>query len=88
MSGGNSVSETALAIELALSGAGIAYCLEDRVCGYIRDGSLRIVLPEWAPIEEPMYLYYPGHRRVPQGLKELIEVLREGIENEKRMVSE
>lgn len=77
------VSETALAIELALAGAGIAYCLEDRVRDHIRDGSLRIVLPEWAPIEEPMYLYYPGHRQVPQGLKELIEVLREGIENEK-----
>jgi DNA-binding transcriptional LysR family regulator len=82
------VSETALAIELALSGAGIAYCLEDRVRDHIRDGSLRIVLPEWAPVEEPMYLYYPGHRRVPQGLKELIEVLREEIENEKRIAAE
>ena len=74
------MSETALAIELALSGVGIAYCLEDRVSDYIRDGRLRIVLPEWAPLEEPMYLYYPGHRQVPQGLKELIETLREEIE--------
>jgi len=32
-----------------------------------------------------MYLYYPGHRRVPQGLKELIAVLREEIKNEKRV---
>ncbi|WP_264651495.1 LysR substrate-binding domain-containing protein [Candidatus Symbiopectobacterium sp. NZEC151] len=73
------VSETALAIELALSGVGIAYCLKDRVRDYIRDGSLRVVLPEWSPIEPPMYLYYPGHRRLPQGLKELIEVLHEEI---------
>ena len=79
------VSETALAIELALSGAGIAYCLEDRVRDHIRDGSLRIVLPEWAPIEDPMYIYYPGHRQVPQGLKELIEVLKEGIETDKEI---
>lgn len=79
------VSETALAIELALSGSGIAYCLEDRVRDYIRDGSLRIVLPEWAPVEQPMNLYYPGHRRVPQGLKELIEVLREGIESDRKI---
>ncbi len=79
------VSETALAIELALSGAGIAYCLEDRVRDHIRDGSLRIVLPEWGPLEEPMYLYYPGHRRFPQGLKELIEVLREEIEADNRI---
>ncbi|WP_434669106.1 LysR family transcriptional regulator [Klebsiella sp. B345] len=76
------VSETALAIELALSDAGIAYCLEDRVRDYLRDGSLQIVLPEWAPVEQPMYLYYPGHRRVPQGLKELIEVLKEEIDSE------
>lgn len=78
------VSETALAIELALAGVGIAYCLEDRVSGYIRDGSLRVVLPDWAPTEPAMHLYYPGHRRVPQGLKELIEVLREEIALEKR----
>jgi hypothetical protein len=31
-----------------------------------------------------MYLYYPGHRRVPQGLKELIEVLREEIKMKKQ----
>lgn len=74
------VSETALAIEMALAGVGIAYCLEDRVRDDIREGRLRIVLPEWAPLEEPMYLYYPGHRQVPQGLKELIEILREEIE--------
>lgn len=74
------VSETALAIEMALAGAGIAYCLEDRVRDDIREGRLRVVLPEWAPLEEPMYLYYPGHRQVPQGLKELIEILREEIE--------
>ena len=35
-----------------------------------------------------MYLYYPGHRRVPQGLKELIEVFREEIESDKRISQE
>ncbi|MES5360704.1 hypothetical protein ABVL69_25675, partial [Klebsiella pneumoniae] len=38
--------------------------------------TLTIVLPDWSPIEPAMHLYYPGHRQVPQGLKELIEVLR------------
>lgn len=78
------VSETALAIELALAGAGIAYCLEQRVNTHLRDGSLRVVLPDWSPTEPAIYLYYPGHRRVPQGLRELIDVLREGIEQEQR----
>lgn len=82
------VSETALAIELALSGAGIAYCLEERVRRYLYDGSLRAVLPDWAPVEDPMYLYYPGHRQVPQGLKELIEVLREEIDTDNSIYPE
>lgn len=78
------VSETTLAIELALAGTGITYCLENRVSQHIRDGRLIIVLPDWAPIEPAMHLYYPGHRRIPQGLRELIDVLREEIELEKR----
>lgn len=76
------VSETALAIELALAGAGIAYCLEDRVATYLKSGSLRVILPEWSPVEPAMQLYYPGHRRIPQGLPELINLLREEIEAE------
>ncbi|WP_158443032.1 hypothetical protein [Klebsiella sp. RIT-PI-d] len=35
-----------LTIDLYLSDAGIAYCLEDRACDYFRDSSLRIVLEE------------------------------------------
>lgn len=35
-----------VAIELALSGVDIAYCLEDRVRNYFRDSKLRIVLEE------------------------------------------
>lgn len=78
------VSETALAIELALAGTGIAYCLEKRVSRFLQEGSLRTVLPDWAPTEPAMHLYYPGHRRIPQGLRELIDVLKEEIEAEAR----
>lgn len=73
------VSETTLAIELALAGTGIAYCLENRVSQHIREGNLRVILPDWSPVEPAMYLYYPGHRRIPQGLRELIDVLREEL---------
>ena len=52
------------------------YCLEERIAEHIKTGELHIVLPDWSPIEPAMHLYYPGHRQVPQGLKELIEVLR------------
>ncbi|GKW33298.1 LysR family transcriptional regulator [Pectobacterium versatile] len=73
------VGETIMGVELALAGAGITYCLEKRVENYLRSGELRVVLPDWSPVEPAMYLYYPGYRTVPQGLRELIEVLREGM---------
>ena len=73
------VSDTTLALDLALAGSGIAYCLENRVTAQLQGGALRVVLPDWSPVEPAMYLYYPGHRRVPQGLRELIALLREEI---------
>lgn len=73
------VGETTMGLELALAGAGITYCLEKRVEPWLRSGELRVVLAEWAPMEPAMYLYYPGNRTVPSGLRELIEVFREGM---------
>nr|WP_318382397.1 LysR family transcriptional regulator [uncultured Enterobacter sp.] len=76
------VNETTLAVELAMADVGITYCLERRVRDALRDGKLQVVLPDWSPVEPAMHLYYPGHRSVPQGLKELIAVLRREIESE------
>lgn len=73
------VNETTLGVALALAGSGITYCLENRVAGYLRDGRLRVVLADWSPVEPAMQIYYPGHRRVPQGLRELIDLLKEEI---------
>lgn len=70
------VNETAIGIDMALAGRGIMYCLEDRIGHYLDNGSLQIVLPDWAPIEQPFYLYYPGRRQMAPGLKEFIGILR------------
>lgn len=72
------VNDTALVLDLARAGVGIGYCLEERAAPFLESGELRVVLPDWAPVEPPMYLYYPGHRQVPPGLHELIEVIRQG----------
>lgn len=72
------VGETTMGIELALAGVGITYCLEKRVAAWLRSGELCVVLPDWSPEEPAMYLYYPGYHTVPPGLRELIEVFREG----------
>ncbi|TMP20426.1 LysR family transcriptional regulator [Pseudoalteromonas sp. S2721] len=70
------VNETAIGIDIALAGRGVMYCLEERIKPYLENGSLQVVLPDWAPIEEPFYIYYSGRRQMPPGLKELIEILR------------
>lgn len=71
------VGDTVMGIELALADAGITYCPQQRVESYLQSGALRVVLPDWAPVAPAMYLYYPGNRTVPTGLRELIAVLRE-----------
>ena len=73
------VGDTVMGIELALADVGITYCPEKRVERYLRSGELRVVLAEWSPVEPAMYLYYPGYRTVPQGLRELCDVFREGM---------
>lgn len=71
------VNETTMGIELALADVGITYCLEERVAEHIRRGELTVVLPDWSPVEPALHLYYPGHRQIPQGLREFIDVLKE-----------
>lgn len=73
------VGDTVTGIDLALADVGITYCLEKRVEHYLRSGELQVVLPEWSPIEPAMYLYYPGNRTTPSGLREFINVLREEL---------
>ena len=73
------VNDTNLVLDFARAGVGIGYCLEARAAQYLQTGELRQVLPDWAPTEPPMYLYYPGHRSIPPGLHELIEVIREEL---------
>jgi DNA-binding transcriptional LysR family regulator len=34
------------------------------------------VLEDWSPSFEGFYVYYPGHRQVPAGLRAFIDMLR------------
>lgn len=70
------VNETDIALDAAIDGLGLAYCLEIRVAQQIADGRLVEVLPSWATTSEPMVMYYPSRRQVPPGLRQLIEVIR------------
>lgn len=70
------VNETTIAIDMAVAGAGIIYCLEERVREHLQRGELQQVLPQWAPLGEAFHLYYPSRRQMPPGLRELIDMLR------------
>lgn len=60
----------------AADGQGIAYVPDIVVADLIVAGRLVTVLSDWCPPLPGLFLYYPGHRQVPTGLRALIDVLR------------
>lgn len=60
----------------ALSGMGIAFVPEIMAAPYLGSGLLRSLLEEWCPPYPGIYLYYPGRRLLPPGLRAFIDVLK------------
>jgi DNA-binding transcriptional LysR family regulator len=71
------VSESALAMDIALGGGGIAYCLRNRIAPLIDAGRLREVLPTWSSMGEAFHIYYPSRRQQPEALRTLITMLKQ-----------
>jgi DNA-binding transcriptional LysR family regulator len=66
-----------LMAEAAADGLGIAY-VPDRVAQpYLDDRRLIAVLEDWCPVIPGLFLYYPGHRQVPAGLRAFVAMLKE-----------
>jgi DNA-binding transcriptional LysR family regulator len=68
-----------LMTEAAVDGLGIAYVPERSARPDLNDERLVMVLSDWCPSIPGLFLYYPGRRHVPAGLRAFIEVLREAI---------
>ncbi|CAK11818.1 LysR family transcriptional regulator [Rhizobium johnstonii] len=68
--------ETDLAINAALEGAGLCYCLERLASPYVSAGRLEVVLPKWASIGPPFSMYYSSRRQLPFGVDALIKIVR------------
>ncbi len=66
-----------LMAEAAAAGLGIAYVSERTARPWIERGALVTVLDEWCPSIPGLFLYYPGHRHVPSGLRAFIDIMRE-----------
>lgn len=68
---------SALTIEAALNGVGLAYVGAWAVRKHLASGQLIAVLQDWTPPFPGLRLYYSGHRHVPAGLRAFIELIRE-----------
>jgi len=75
--GALTLDHAGLMIEAAADGLGIAYAAERSVRPYLDRGTLVSVLDDWCPAIPGLFLYYPGHRHVPPGLRAFIDVLKE-----------
>ncbi len=75
--GALTLDSTQFATTLAKAGAGLAYLPKPCAASLIEDGDLRLVLEDWAPMGAGFFLYYPGRRQLPTGLRLLIDLIRE-----------
>ena len=66
-----------LMLQAALAGLGIAYVSDRAARPHLEAGTLVSLLDDWCPSIPGLFLYYPGHRHVPPGLRAFITVLRD-----------
>jgi DNA-binding transcriptional LysR family regulator len=71
------LDESALMLEAARAGVGLAYLSEWNVAPDLANGSLQRVLEGWTPHFPGLCLYYPGRRHVPAGLRALVDLIHE-----------
>src|SRR3984885_14063554 len=70
------VNDSYLATRAAVAGLGVAFTPEALAEPFLRSGQLVRVLEDWFPSFEGLFVYYPGHRQVPAGLRAFIDMLR------------
>jgi DNA-binding transcriptional LysR family regulator len=71
------LDEPNLMLVAARAGVDLAYLSEWNVGADLTAGTLIRVLEEWTPPFLGLRLYYPGRRRVPAGLRALIDLISE-----------
>ncbi|MCX4160085.1 MULTISPECIES: LysR family transcriptional regulator [Paraburkholderia] len=71
------LNSNALMVDAALDSLGIAYVPEPYVRAALARRRLVAVLEDWCPVIPGLFLYFPGNRHIPAGLRALIDLLRE-----------
>jgi DNA-binding transcriptional LysR family regulator len=75
--GGMTVDQGQIGLVAVRDGAGLMYVAEPMVREDLRDGTLRTVLEEWAPLGPGFHIYYSSRRQVPSALRLFIDLVRE-----------
>ena len=65
-----------LMVKAPREGLGVAFVFEQLARTDVEAGQLVMLLEDWCPTFPGMFLYYPGHRHVPPGLRAFIDVLK------------
>ena len=75
--GGLTVDQGHIGLVAVRDGAGLMYVSEPMVRKDLRDGTLRTVLDDWAPLGAGFHIYYSSRRQVPAALRLFIDLVRE-----------
>jgi DNA-binding transcriptional LysR family regulator len=75
--GGLTVDQGQIGLAAVKDGAGLMYVVEPMVRQSLRDGTLRTVLDDWAPLGPGFHVYYSSRRQVPAALRLFVDVVRE-----------
>ncbi len=70
------INDTATTITAAKAGVGLGYLLESRIALELAEGSLRVVLDEFAARGEPFHMYYSSRRHNHPALRTLVDIIR------------
>lgn len=75
---GSLIFDDSRAILAALvGGVGLMYAPEPLIAPLVANGSVRLILEDWAPVGSGFYAYYSSTRQLPTGLRLLIALIRE-----------
>ncbi|MGH8147760.1 MAG: LysR family transcriptional regulator [Rhodanobacteraceae bacterium] len=75
--GALTLDNSALMVEAAIAGLGIAYVPEPYARAALGDGRLVTVLEDWCPPSPGLCLYFPRNHHMPPSLRAFIDMLRE-----------
>jgi len=75
------VTDTMQALSLALAGVGIAYVAEPLARRYLREGSLKWLLPQSATEYDGLFLYYPKRASLAPKLRAFIDVAKKALKS-------